>query len=164
MSRKIDSVFLRTGFNYDRDAASEEAGLFCSDVSLTKQEFKDDADINVIVRRFNVTGQLPVGVHAPVFQDFEGVFDFQSAMNVVAEAESSFLSMPADVRYRFHNNPQEFVAFCSDDRNRAEAMKLGLVFESPEGSGVVSGPAVASGVSGASVSASVVGSGAAVAV
>jgi len=133
MSRKFDVPFVRSSYNYDRDLASDEAGLLCSDVSLTKQEFKDDADINVIVRRFAVTGQLPQGVVAPVYQDFEGVFDFQSAMNILAGAESAFMAMPADVRYRFHNSPQEFVAFCSDDANRAEAERLGLVFRRSEG-------------------------------
>lgn len=152
MSRKIDSVFLRTPYNYDRDAVSDDTGLRCDDPSLTKQEFKEDADINVIVRRFNVTGQLPQGVVAPVFQDFEGVFDFQSAMNVIAGAESAFMSMPAEVRYRFHNDPHEFVAFCSDESNRAEAERLGLVFRRSEGanpSGSSGGAPAPSGVAGA---------------
>lgn len=140
--------FVRSAYNYDRDAASDECGLRCDDPSLAKQEFKDDADINVIVRRFNVTGQLPQGVVAPVYQDFEGVFDFQSAMNVLAGAESAFMAMPAEVRYRFHNNPQEFVDFCSDDANRAEAERLGLVFRRAEGSAPSDGVPPSGGVPG----------------
>ena len=145
MSRKLDLPFVRSAYNYDRDAVSDESGLRCDDPSLTKQEFKEDADINVIVRRFNVTGQLPQGVVAPVYQDFEGVFDFQSAMNVLAAAESAFMAMPAEVRYRFHNNPHEFVQFCSDDANRAEAERLGLVFRRSEGSTPSAGSAASGG-------------------
>lgn len=122
---------LRSGFNYDRDRVSLETGLRCEDPSLAKQSFADECDINTIVRRFNLTGQLPEGVHAPTYQDFEGVWDFQSAMNAVREAQESFDAMPAGIRARFHNDPQEFVEFCSMEENRAEAEKMGLVVARP---------------------------------
>lgn len=121
--------FVRNAYNYDRNLASDESGLRCDDVSLTKQSFAEEADINTIVRRFHLTGQLPENVRAPQYQDFEGVFDFHSAMNAVAAAGESFDAMPAEVRSRFHNNPAEFVDFCSDAANREEAVKLGLVFD-----------------------------------
>lgn len=124
-------MFLRTEFNYDRDAASLESGLRCDDVSLAKQSFADEADINTIVRRFGLTGQLPSGVEAPTYGDFVGVFDFHSAMNAVAQARESFDKLPADVRYRFNNDPGQLVDFCSDEANRAEAEKLGLVVPAP---------------------------------
>lgn len=120
------SVFLRTAFNYDRDAASNESALECRDPSLTKQEFLKDADINEIVRRFNLTGQLPQGVHPPTFGDFDEVFDFQTAMNAIAVARQSFEAMPAEVRARFLNDPQLFVEFCSDESNLPEMRKMGL--------------------------------------
>ena len=66
-------------------------------------------------------------VRMPEYGDFTGVFDFHSAMNAVAMANESFEAMPADVRARFHNDPQEFVSFCMDDKNMDEARKLGLV-------------------------------------
>lgn len=119
--------FVRSAYNYDQDEASDEAGLVCLDASRTKQSFRDEADINTIVRRFHLTGELPVGVRMPEYGDFEDVVDFQSAMNAIAVARESFDAMPAAVRERFHNDPAEFVAFCSDEANRAEAEKLGLV-------------------------------------
>lgn len=128
-SETIIVPFVRSPYNYDTNAASDESALQCLDPSLTKQEFAEDADINTIVRRFNITGQLPQNVQAPVYGDFEGVFDFQSAMNIVVQAEQSFMAMPAEVRARFLNNPQRFVEFCSDERNRDEAVRLGLVFK-----------------------------------
>jgi hypothetical protein len=34
--------------------------------------------------------------------------------------------LPGNVRARFHNDPQELLEFCSDEKNRAEAEKLGI--------------------------------------
>ena len=52
-------VFLRTPYNYDVDEVSAETGLACFDESLTQQQFKEESDINEIVRRFGLTGQTP---------------------------------------------------------------------------------------------------------
>ncbi|AXH76130.1 MAG: internal scaffolding protein [Microviridae sp.] len=119
--------FIRTGFNYDMNAVSVDTGLACTDLSLAVQSEADECDINTIVRRFGLTGQLPVGVRMPTYGDFTGVFDFASAANAIALANESFDEMPAEVRARFENDPAKFVDFCSDDGNRAEAERLGLV-------------------------------------
>lgn len=124
--------FVRNPYNYDRDAVSTETGLFCDDPSKAQQQFKEESDINTIVERFNLTGQLPSDVRAPQYADFEGVFDFKSAMNAIRQAEESFMAMPAHVRARFVNDPQRFVEFCSDPANLEEARKLGLALPSPD--------------------------------
>lgn len=119
--------FFRSAFNYDRNQASDEAGLMCEEETLAKQSFKEECDINTIVRRFNVTGELPTDVRMPTFGDFTGVKDFHSAANAIAAANEAFDAMPAEVRARFRNDPALFVDFCSDEGNREEAVKLGLV-------------------------------------
>lgn len=119
--------FFRSGFNYDREVVSDETGLACRDVSLAKQSMAEECDINVIVRRFGLTGQLPSDVRMPTYGDFSSVIDFHTAMNAIVQAREAFDRMPADVRYRFHNDAGEFVAFCSDDRNAGEAERLGLL-------------------------------------
>lgn len=118
--------FLRTPYNYDMAQVSEETGLLCSEPSLAVQDAADEADINTIVRRFGLTGELPSGVRAPVYADFEEVIDFHSAMIAVRSAEVAFMQMPPDVRSRFGNDPGAFVDFCSDSKNLAELQKLGL--------------------------------------
>lgn len=129
---KVKPVFLRAPFNYDVDAASDESGLRCEDVSLAKQSFKDECDINTIVRNFGLTGELPNDVRAPQYGDFEGVFDYHTAMNQVIAAQDSFMQMPAEVRARFNNDPGAFVDFCSDVNNLEEMEKLGLVVSRKE--------------------------------
>ena len=52
----MEKVFCRSEYNYDRDKVSEETGLNCKDLSLAKQSFADECDINNIVKRFGLTG------------------------------------------------------------------------------------------------------------
>lgn len=123
--------FVRSAYNYDRDEVSLRSGFASAEPSLTQQNFKDDADINTIVRRFGITGELPRGLRAPTYGDFSGIGDFQSAMTAILSAESAFMQMPAEVRDRFKNDPGLFVDFCSNPDNQAEAEKLGLVVSKP---------------------------------
>lgn len=124
---KSSKVFVRDNFNYDMDSVSAETGLCCEDETRTQQQFAEETDINTIVRRFGLTGQLPDNVTMPQYADYEGVFDFQTAMNTMMEAERAFMSLPADVRARFENDPQKLLEFCENRDNIAEARKWGLV-------------------------------------
>ena len=124
---KVSVPFLRTPYNYDTMEASDASALECLDPSLAQQHAKDETDINTIVRRFGLTGELPAGVRAPQYGDFTSATDYHTAMNAVIAANESFMQLPADVRTRFNNDAGAFVDFCSDENNRAEAEKLGLV-------------------------------------
>ena len=123
----MEKVFCRSEYNYDRDKVSEETGLNCKDLSLAKQSFADECDINNIVKRFGLTGQLPDNVRMPEYRDFDEVIDFHTAMNAVALARESFNQLSPEIRARFANDPALFVDFCMDDANIDEARKLGLV-------------------------------------
>ncbi|AXH76052.1 MAG: internal scaffolding protein [Microviridae sp.] len=125
--KKVVTPFLRTPYNYDMNAAGDEDALHCKDPSLTKQSFVEESDINTIVKRFGLTGELPKNVRQPEYGDFSQVVDFHTAMTAIRHSQEAFYSMPANVRARFHNDPGEFVDFCLDDNNRQEAEKLGLV-------------------------------------
>jgi len=123
-----EELQLRQPGNYDVEQASEESGLDCSSLpSRTQQHFAEEVDINTIVRRFGLTGELPEGVPHILQGDFTNVFDFQSAMDMVVAAREAFMEQPAEVRARFDNDPQKFLAFTSDRANLDEAIKLGLV-------------------------------------
>lgn len=124
---KVEPVFLRTPYNYDRNLVSDETGLKCEDPSLTQQDQAEDADINVIVRRFGVTGEVPITTRMPLYQDYDGVFDFRSAVETIMQAEEAFAQVPAEIRARFHNDPGAFADFCSKESNRDELQKMGLL-------------------------------------
>lgn len=122
----MKTVFCRSAYNYDMDLASDKAGLKCEDPSLTQQQFKEESDINTIVDRFMKSGVMPNPVNMPQYVDYEGIFDFQSAMNVVRQADESFMRLDAKVRARFNNSPQEFLEFFGNPDNTDEAIRLGL--------------------------------------
>jgi len=119
--------FVRSAYNYDRNAASDESALECPEPTMTQQSFAQEVDINTIVKRFGISGEMPTGIRMPTYGDFTGVSDFHTAMNAVALANESFDAMPAEVRARFNNDPEQFVHFCSDQNNLDEARKMGLV-------------------------------------
>lgn len=128
--KKVMPVFLRTPYNYDMDAVSDETGLLCVDPSLAQQHMRDECDINVLVERFGLTGELPQGVRLPQYGDFTAVSDFHSAVNAVRQASEAFMRYPADVRVRFDHDPAKFMDFFNREENRAEAEKMGLVLAS----------------------------------
>lgn len=126
------TLFLRTPYNYDMDSVSCETGLSCPEDSLTIQSAAEDADINTIVRRFGLTGELPGDIKMPQSGDFVGVGDFQSAMNIVRLAQEEFLRVPAEIRARFSHDPQLFSEFFNDPANQDEAIRMGLATRRPE--------------------------------
>lgn len=109
---EVHEIFFKTPFNHDTDLEAKRTGLECKDPSLAQQQFKEEADINTIVRRFGVTGQLPIVQLPPLLDEFGGdeIFDFQSAMNLLAKAKASFAAMSAEVRDAFQNDPHRFVS------------------------------------------------------
>ena len=127
---------------YDRDKNSDLAKFVFTRPSRTQQSFRDECDINNILRQFNVTGQLPVGSVQPQYGDFSGITDYQSALNAVMAAQDSFLALPAKVRARFDNDPALFVEFASDEANKDEMKALGLLSQETA-QAVVSSPSEA---------------------
>lgn len=124
--------FLRTPYNYDTDAASNESGLHCEDATLAQQHFKDECDINNILRQFNVTGLLPEAPLSPRYGDFTGIGDYHTALNQVIAAEDEFMSLPAQLRARFENDPAQLINFLDNPENKNEAIQLGLLTQSVE--------------------------------
>lgn len=95
--------------------------------SLTKQSFKDECDINNIIKKFNATGQLPdLIMKNPLYGDFSNVPNYQEACEIVSRAESSFSMLDAKLRKRFQNDPAQFLDFINDPENLEESYDLGL--------------------------------------
>jgi len=122
-----NTVFLRTPYNYDKDAASNESGLHCEDASLAQQHYKEECDINTILEKFNITGLLPESPLSPRYGDFTGIGDYHTAMNRVFAAQDEFEALPAQIRARFGNDPAQLIEFLENSDNRPEAEELGLV-------------------------------------
>nr|AVQ10222.1 minor capsid protein [Gokushovirinae environmental samples] len=134
--------FVRNPYNYDSDEVSQETGLTCTDESLTSQQFLQESDINYIAEKFLRTGEAPQVLNLPTAGDFSGIFDFQSAMNTLAQAKNEFMSLPAKIRNRFSNDPAQLLDFVADKDNYDEAVKLGFIQpkETPDGQSSTGSP------------------------
>ncbi|AXH76202.1 MAG: internal scaffolding protein [Microviridae sp.] len=125
-------TFVRSPYNYDRDAVSRETGLACPPETRTQQQFRDECDINVILERFGVTGQLPLVTVQPMAGDFTGIDDYKSAVDTVMAAEENFMALPAKVREKFGQDPNKFVDFCLDPANIEAVREMGLAPRPPQ--------------------------------
>ncbi len=121
------AIFLRTPYNYDTDAASNESGLACEEPTLAQQHYKEECDINTILQKFSITGILPEAPLSPRYGDFSGISDYHTALNRVIAAQDEFDGLPAQIRARFDNDPAKLIEFLDDEANRPEAEELGLV-------------------------------------
>jgi len=135
---KTKQVFVRNPYNYDMDKVSDETGLACQDPSLAQQHMKDECDINVIVERFGVTGELPTAPVSPQFGDFSGISDYHTAINAVRASEEAFMALPAKIRARFDHDPNALLQFLNDPINRDEAIEIGLIDGEPVVAPIVS--------------------------
>lgn len=112
--------------------------------SMAEQCFKDDCDVNLIMKRF-IGGQVPKFAKTGLqFGDFTEVASYQEAMQLAIDADNEFMRLPADLRYRFGNDVGKFLEFYDDPVNADECVKLGLKvadvkFEQPSTDSVVSG-------------------------
>lgn len=112
------------------------------EVSLTQQSDVPECDINCIVNRAMITGMVEPSLIRQVsnFMDVTsealGAETFFDAQIKHREGVEAFEALPSSIRNRFHNSPQELLDFVSDEKNRPEAEKLGLleriISESPK--------------------------------
>lgn len=100
---------------------------FPADSPYTKQEFKDECDINILMSKYQSTGQMPViNQTAPQYLDVSGI-DYQESMQFIAGAQTLFNELPSHVRSRFQNDPAQFLDFTSNENNRLEMAEMGLL-------------------------------------
>lgn len=115
------------------------------DPTLTQQQFKDEADINNIMRKY---GNDPVAFNAltrkgGVYADFSKITDYHGMLQEVAEAQDAFASLPAQLRSRFENDPGKLLGFLQDPKNYDEGVELGLLEAKPQKTTQSSTPHVA---------------------
>lgn len=101
--------------------------------SLTRQEFKEQCDLERIIKRF---AQTPDGMRALQnaqgfieglrFEDVTTIPDYRTALDAVNAADAKFMALPAVVRRQFENDPAQFLDFCKDPNNLDQLRVWGL--------------------------------------
>lgn len=122
-------------FNSRYSVTGEKPGIKFDQLSQTVQSFKDDADINCIIARFENTGVLvdptvPVS-RTPQFGDYSDMPSYQEAQNVIVAANNAFNDLSAKIRERFGNDPAAYFDFVQSlkegSEDYAEAVRLGII-------------------------------------
>lgn len=102
-------------------------GIQFNDPTRTHQSFKEECDINTILKRYNKTGQLPEIIKTnPQYGDFSSQLSYQESLDVVMKAQEQFDALPSAVRERFGNDPSRFLAFANDPKSVEEMVAMGL--------------------------------------
>lgn len=99
-------------------------------LSRTKQSFKDDCDINLIVKRHAQRGMWDhLAPHTPTYGDFTGATDLQDAIFKVDEANRDFMTLPAALRSAVNNDPVQLLEALASEEGTEELIQLGLKIE-----------------------------------
>lgn len=101
--------------------------------SLTRQEFKNDCDLSLLLKRFARTPEGRAALQNvqgyaqnAQFYDVSNVPDYRSALDQVSAANAKFMALPAILRKRFDNDPANFLDFVLNPANLDECRALGL--------------------------------------
>lgn len=111
---------------------------------FTKQEFKDECDINVILAQYQHTGEIPnLNERQGQYMDCTGM-DYALHMQKIVEANALFSELPSAIRDRFKNDPAAFLDFVHDPSNRDEMRSMGLLRPVPTVAPVIEEPITSS--------------------
>lgn len=97
--------------------------------TMTQQHFKEECDINNILKKYQETGLLE-NIGPGAYMDLMESTDYRQSLHTIMEADAAFQSLPANVRKEFQNDPALFMEFIHDPNNRERGIELGLY--SPE--------------------------------
>lgn len=99
-----------------------------SEPSKTDGSFRDMVDINNIVAKYVQTGEI---VHKArtegIYADISQIGDYEQSLQKVVDANNAFMTLPAETRNRFGNDPGQLLSFLQDPENYDEGVKLGLL-------------------------------------
>lgn len=117
----------------DGNVLRRKVSFICEGESRTKQSMKDECDINNIMKRYERTGLIThLEKRQQYFADVSSVPDFAQAISVVDAAHKMFMSLPANIRKHFENDPAQYVEFCADPSNLEKMREMGIANPEPK--------------------------------
>lgn len=93
-----------------------------------EQQHKEKVDVNNIIKKYQQN--LPIthlNRNRGVYADLSLMTDYQGMLDAVSQAQKAFNDLPANLRSRFQNDPEQLLNFLQDSKNKEEAIKLGLI-------------------------------------
>ena len=96
-------------------------------LSMAKQSFKDECDINTIMAQYRANGLIDhVNTYGGRYGFLPTESDFHANLQSVMDAQDAFASLPSKIRTKFENDPAKFLGWVMDPSNKDEILKLGL--------------------------------------
>lgn len=111
-----------TSYNYEKER--KDVGLRFTQPSMTEQEYKDECDVNFIIKNFVKTGELPDMTMQ--YGDMTTVQDYQDALYTIAEAKSNFYALPSAVRDEF-KTVDKYLEYVSDPTHLKDCYERNLI-------------------------------------
>lgn len=94
----------------------------------TQQSYRDMVNINKIMKKYKETGMIThLNSKTGIYADLTSLPSYEESLQAVITAQNAFMDLPADLRSRFQNDPQQLISFLADVNNKEEAIKLGLI-------------------------------------
>ena len=88
----------RSPYNFDTDVSSFGVGLSIpEDTDMAQQSFKEECDINTLVKIYANTGVPGADIPAMEFE-IDRVIDYQTALNELRAADEAFMQLASSVR------------------------------------------------------------------
>lgn len=131
MATKKTSEFATTTANQLAKVKRRKVVSTFKEPSKTQQHFKDEVNVNNIVKKFTETGQVSHLNHSRAQYGEAPDVDFRSAMDIVQKAQETFDSLPSELRKRFGNDPANYLEFVQNPENIEEMYDLGMISSMP---------------------------------
>ena len=101
-----------------------DRGIVFKDKSKTVQARADECRMSHILKKYQRTGTVShLNRYQPRYGDFAD-FNYEEAMNKIAQANSMFAELPSEVRREFGNDPSAFLAFVNDPAHAGKLAQL----------------------------------------
>jgi len=98
--------------------------------SKTKQSFRDDCDINLIVKRHASTGIWEnINPRVPTYGDNTLAVELQEAIHLVQAADDEFMALPPELRKAVNNDPVQLLQALAEQNATRELQEQGLPIE-----------------------------------
>lgn len=106
----------------------KSVSLNCGEQKITDDTFKNECDINYIMKKYQQTGVLPhTADKMAQYLDVSDVPSLEQAYEQIQQAQELFMELPSALRKRLNNDPRNLVDYISDPENKQELIKLGVL-------------------------------------
>lgn len=115
-----------------RPDGSLDIGTVNDEPSLTEQQYKDSCDINLIMKKYQLTGEIThLRRQQGMYADLTNVPSYQEALDLVIKAQDAFDTLPGAFRQELGNDPAKFLEWIHDPKNSERAIEMGLAERRP---------------------------------